>query len=170
MNYFDLFEIPIQFVVDTAVLKKKYLLLNRKFHPDFFTNQEQDAKQEALEKTSLLNKAWQVFQDPLLTLHYALIQLGAIQEENTNPKLPSTFLQEMMEINELSMSEEVTDVEQCKKQITQIENELYSEVRDSIENKDLTTLSVPELEKIKDYYYKKKYLCSIQKRMEQMGH
>ena len=82
MNYFDLFELPIQFAVDAVELKKKYLLLSRKFHPDFFTHEEQEVKQLALENSSSLNKAWQIFQDPLLTLQYALNQLGIIQEND----------------------------------------------------------------------------------------
>ena len=169
MNYFDLFEIPIQFAVDPAALKKKYLLLSRKFHPDFFTNEEEEAKQAALEKSSLLNKAWQVFQDPLLTLQYALIQLGVILE-NDNPKLPAPFLQEMMELNEMLLTEEPAEIEGCKKQIIQIENNLFIEVKDIIEKRDVKQISTIELEKIRDYYFKRKYVDRILKRIQQISH
>lgn len=169
MNYFDLFELPIQFAVDAVELKKKYLLLSRKFHPDFFTHEEQEVKELALDKSSSLNKAWQIFQDPLLTLQYALYQLGVIQE-NDNPTLPAAFLQEMMEINELLMTEEPTEIEECKKQIKQLENGLFTEVENILAKKKAVEASIPELEKIRDYYYKRKYLDRIQKRIEQISH
>ena len=169
MNYFDLFELPIQFAVDAVELKKKYLSLSRKFHPDFFTHEEQEVKELALENSSSLNKAWQIFQDPLLTLQYALNQLGIIQE-NDNPTLPAAFLQEMMEINELLMTEDPAEIEECKKQIKKLEDKLSAEVENILAKNKAVDASNPELEKIRDYYYKRKYLDRIQKRIEQISH
>ncbi len=169
INYFDLFEIPTQFSVNTPLLKKKFLLLSRKYHPDFFTQDDADAQQVAMEMTSHVNKAWQIFQDPLLTLQYALQQLGAINEGD-NPTLAADFLQEMMEINELLLSNDPEEIKQCSTQLDAIDASLLIEVKNCLENGNAASLKPGELERIKDYYYKKKYIDRLRKRLEQMGH
>ena len=64
MNYFELFDIPVSLNIDKAAITKKYVELQKKYHPDFFT-QENAAmnKEEALEKSSAINKAMKVFQN-----------------------------------------------------------------------------------------------------------
>jgi molecular chaperone HscB len=169
INYFDLFEIPTQFLVDTRPLKKKYLLLSRKYHPDFFTQADLDTQQEAIEMTSHVNKAWQIFQDPLLTLQYSLQQLGVIKEGD-NPTLSADFLQEMMEINELLLTDDPEEKKKCAIQLDTIESNLLNKVKGSLENENAASVNPSEVERIKDYYYKKKYIDRLRKRLEQMGH
>jgi len=169
VNYFDLFEIPTQFLVDTRPLKKKYLLLSRKYHPDFFTQADLDTQQEAIEMTSHVNKAWQIFQDPLLTLQYSLQQLGVIKEGD-NPTLSADFLQEMMEINELLLTDDPEEKKKCAIQLDAIESNLLNKVKGSLENENAASVNPCEVERIKDYYYKKKYIDRLRKRLEQMGH
>ena len=57
MNYFELFEMPVRLQVDQQELKKRYLVLARKYHPDFFAHSGTEAQEEALERTAELNKA-----------------------------------------------------------------------------------------------------------------
>ena len=47
MNYFEFYDIPVSFKIDKSVLKKKYLVKSKKFHPDFYTN-ESPSKQEEI--------------------------------------------------------------------------------------------------------------------------
>ena len=49
MNYFELFEIPIQFIVDKAALPRKYFKLSKKYHPDYFANETAEKQSEVLE-------------------------------------------------------------------------------------------------------------------------
>ena len=119
--------------------------------------------------TSHINKAWQTFQDPVLTLHYALQQLGAIKEGD-NPTLAADFLQEMMEINELLLSNDPEEINQCTTQLDAIESSLLNEVKNSLKNVNSASINPGELERIKDYYYKKKYIDRLRKRLAQMGH
>ena len=51
MNYFELYEIPIAFLIDPLALKKKYFELSRKYHPDFFSQENESEQAEALEKS-----------------------------------------------------------------------------------------------------------------------
>ena len=50
MNYFELFDIPVSLQPNRQLIKQKFYELSRKYHPDFYT-QENDAEQaEDLEK------------------------------------------------------------------------------------------------------------------------
>ena len=63
MIYFELFEIPVQLKVNTALLSKKFFELSKKFHPDYFAVENEALQTEALEKSALLNEAWKTFQN-----------------------------------------------------------------------------------------------------------
>ncbi len=158
MNYFELFEIPVQLKVNTAALSKKFFALSKQFHPDYFANESSDMQNEMLEKSALLNKAWKTFQSTDATIKYVLEQKGLLEEEEKYD-LPPSFLMEIMEINELLMdSDEPGTKEEIKFSITNLENEIYAPVKETVENYKDDTSSEKELLQVKEYYYKKKYL------------
>ena len=158
MNYFELFELPISFKTDKTKLAQKYFELQKKYHPDFFVNGTEHEQEQALEISSRLNKALKVLKDQDQTIKYVL-QLKQLLEEEEKYQLPSAFLMEMMELNE-ELSED------SGKQIEELESQLYSEVRPIIENYDDATASNEDLLKLKEYYFKKKYLQRILDRLE----
>ena len=163
MNYFELFEISPQFEVDTKKLKPKFLELSRKFHPDFHTNEDEAGLQRVMEISSAVNKGWQVFQDPMATLQYVLEMTGSISEQE-NAKLSGDFLMEMMELNEQITDSEQNQLLDIKEKIYQYGQTLYSGVKKLLMSPPLST-SETDLEKIKEYYYQRKYLDRIQERI-----
>jgi molecular chaperone HscB len=163
MNYFELFEIPPQFEVDTKKIKPKFLELSRKFHPDFHTNEDEAGLQRVMEISSAVNKGWQVFQDPMATLQYVLEMIGSISEQE-NVKLSGDFLMEMMELNEQITDSEQNQLLDIKEKIYQYEQTLYSGVKKMLISSPSAT-SETDLEKIKEYYYQRKYLNRIQERI-----
>src|SRR6476646_1116887 len=102
MNYFEMFEIPVQLKVDKKALSGKFFELSRKYHPDYFINNGPEAQTEALEKSALLNKAFKTFQNPDETIKYVL-QFKGLLEEEEKYELPAEFLMEVLEINEQLM-------------------------------------------------------------------
>ena len=58
MNYFELFEIPVSLIVDQNKLSSQYFALQKKYHPDFFTNATEEEQGEVLEKSSMINKGF----------------------------------------------------------------------------------------------------------------
>jgi molecular chaperone HscB len=158
MNYFDLFELPVSMQIDKSKLAQKYFELQKKYHPDFFANATEHEQAEALEISSQLNKALKVLKNQDQTIKYVL-QLKKLLEEEEKYQLPPAFLMEMMELNE-ELSED------SAKQIEQLESQLYSQVQPIIENYNDATTTTPDLLKLKEYYYKKKYLQRILDRLE----
>ena len=157
MNYFDIFGIPITLKVDKSVLAKKYFELQREFHPDFYTQSDESEQQAALEKSAQINKGLKVLQQQDATIQYVL-QLRGLISEDEKYVLPPEFLMEMMELNEKL---EEQNPESFTKEVAQLEESLQEEVKEMIENYQNESISQENLLKLKEYYFKKKYLKRI---------
>ena len=158
MNYFELFELPVTIKVDKTLLSKKYFELQKKYHPDFFTQSSEDEQTDALNISSAVNKGIKTLQNEDETIKYVL-QLKGLLAYDEKYQLPPDFLMEMMELNEnMTGNTEST--------ITQLSADLYNGIRSTIENYNDHTVTNEELLKLKEYYFKKKYLYRILDRIE----
>lgn len=157
MNYFELFKIPVSLRVDKSTLPKKYFELQRQSHPDFHANTGQDEQAEMLERSSQINKALQTFRDEDLTIKYVL-QLKGLLEEEEKYSLPPEFLMEVMELNE-NISDHSADL------VKLFEDNIYKSVKEIIEHYDDNHPQTGDLLKVKEYYFKKKYLRRILERI-----
>jgi molecular chaperone HscB len=165
MTYFELFEIPVQLNVNTAPLSKKFFELSKRYHPDYFANENDEVQAEALEKSALLNKAWKTFQNPDATIKYVLQEKGLLEEEEKY-ELPPDFLMEVMDINEQLMdAEEPGVMTSLKSTIQNLQSEIYGPVKEVVENYKDGVTTEKELLQIKQYYYKKKYLDRINRQL-----
>lgn len=158
MNYFELFDIPVSLTIDKTKLTKKYFELQKKYHPDFFTQNNEAEQDEALEKSSAINKALKIFQNKDSTIKYVL-QLKGLLEEEEKYQLPPDFLMEVMELNEQLSTDSTTAIEVFEK-------EIYLEVSSIIDGYNDTSTTTTDLLKVKEYYFKKKYLLRILERLD----
>jgi molecular chaperone HscB len=167
MNYFELFDIPVQLKLDRASLASKFFELSRQYHPDYFIHKEPDEQAEALEKSALLNKAYKTFQNPDETIKYVL-QLKGLLEEEEKYTLPNDFLMNVLEINEQLMdtadSPELKN--KLKTSIANLQAEIYEPVKEIVEHYQEGHTSEKELLQVKEYYFKKKYLHRIQQQLD----
>lgn len=162
MNYFELFEIPVQLKIDVAPLHKKFVELSRKYHPDYFINANAEAQSEALNQSAFLNKAWKTFKNPDETIKYVLQQKNLLEEEEKY-ELPLDFLMKVMEINEMLMDDDLGNIQP---EIDILQNEIYEPVKDIMEHYQEGITSEKELLQVKEYYYKKKYLDRIRSQLK----
>lgn len=166
MNYFELYELPVTFTPDPAVVKQKFYELSKKYHPDFYINESPEKQAEVLELSTLNNKAYNVLSDSQKRLQY-ILELNGLIAEGENYVLPPTFLMSMMEINEVLMDlqfdPDEAKLEQVKANVSEIEQDMAAEL-------EVLTSSferlVPEAQQavlvsIKDLYYRNKYLLRI---------
>jgi len=168
MNYFELFDIPVQLKVNKSSLSPKYFDLSKKFHPDYFVNSSDEEQAESLEKSALLNKAWKTFQNSDETIKYVL-QLKGLLEEEEKYELPVDFLMEVMEINEQLMDIESAPTTQLENRINELQTEIYVPVKKIVEDYQEGITTETELLAVKDYYYKKKYLDRIRRQLAGMA-
>ena len=164
MNYFELFGIPVSLKVDTAKLNSTYFALQKKYHPDFHGNASDVEKEEILEKSSAINKAWKIFKDADATIQYVLMEKGLLEEEEKY-KLSQDFLMEMMELNEqlmdAKMEEDLASISNLRNQLNQLSNTIYAPVTEIVEHYKEGITTKEELLQVKDCYYRKKYLKRI---------
>ena len=156
MTYFEIFDIPVQLKLTPSALSARFFALSRAFHPDFHAQADEATRDEMLEKSALLNRAWKTFQSPDETIKYVL-QLKELLEEEEKDQLPPDFLMEVMEINEALMDPEEADAAELTQRINSLQTEIYEPVEQIIENYQEGITSEKELLQVKAYYYKKKY-------------
>jgi molecular chaperone HscB len=164
MTYYELFEIPFALQVNTKELSKKYFELSRKYHPDFFTQSDSAAQEEALDMTSLLNKAWKTFKDPNATLRYALTLKGLLDSEEKHQLSPD-FLMEMMDINEQLSEGDSANFPAITEELNKMHTAIYTPVKTIIEHYQDASTSEEQLKEVKEYYFRKKYLDRIRQRL-----
>ena len=169
MKYFELFEIPVQLRVSEEGLHRRYIELSRKYHPDYFISQPEDMQAEALEKSAMLNKAYKTFKNPDETIKYVLREKQLMEEEEKY-ELPPDFLMEVLEINESLMDADGADgKEAITKRIDAIGEEIYAPVSSIIEGYSEGVTTEEDLLRVKEYYYKKKYLDRIRHQLSGMA-
>ncbi len=164
MNHFELFEIPVGFRIDPALLKKKFYALSRQYHPDFFTQSSPEAQAEALELSAQVNKAFKAFQSEDSTIQYLLTLKGLLEAEEKY-SLDPLFLGEVMEINEdlmdLEMEPDTARLNRVEQSTHSLLKEIYHDVEPVLANYKEGITTEKELLQVKEYYYRKKYLQRI---------
>ena len=167
MNYFELYEIRIAFEIDGPLLKKKFYELSRQYHPDYHANESQEKQKKNLELSTLINKAYQTLSSPIKRIEYILTLFQVIVDSDQY-KLPQDFLIEMMDINEalleLQNESDSTDLAFLSKQVQSIEEKISTELKTYMyhfDSKENTEDQENILLKIKDIWYRQKYLLRI---------
>ncbi len=166
MTYFELYEIPESLHVDAAFAKKKFLELSRKFHPDFHGGASEEKQQEVLEYSTMNTNAFNTFKTKVKTIEYVLSTHDLLQE---GYQLAPDFLMEMMEINEELMEMEfdfnAANLVKVEESVRTVKDELEQELASNVSAFESITDESEKLkllEKVKEYYYKNKYLVRIE--------
>ncbi len=98
-NFFQLFNLPLNYTIDCDLLANRYRELQRQVHPDRFVRAEREAQQHSVELSSQANEAYKILKDPLLRAAHLMECLDeTIQLDGK--KLSSDFLMKQMEWHE----------------------------------------------------------------------
>jgi molecular chaperone HscB len=171
MNYFEFFNLEPSFYLDENLLRKAFLQNSKMYHPDFFTLESKEKQAEILERSTFNNEAYKTLKDFDKRLYYILDLNNIIEEEGKNT-VPQDFLMEMMEVNEALMELEF-DFDPIKKeklenQLDALEQNLLNSIESNLKGYTSTTKS-ENLNPVKDYYFKKKYLIRLRENLQKMG-
>ena len=64
-NPFALFDLPVAFQVDAALLNERYLALQKSLHPDNFSAASAQEQRLAIQKSAEINDALRGLKDPI---------------------------------------------------------------------------------------------------------
>jgi len=168
-NYFEFYDLPIQFKPDQNAVKAKFYALSKQYHPDFYANESEEKQQEVLDLSTLNNKAYQTLSNAKKSLKYVL-ELKGIVATDEGYQLSQNFLMEMMDINEalmdLEFEPDAEKLAQVKRDVETIEKDLASELEDlKIQFDQDPENSEALLPVIKDNFYRQKYIDRIRERL-----
>ena len=162
MNYFELFGFEMAPKVDKTVVSKRYFDLQKKFHPDFYSQGTEYEKEAALEHSAEINKAFKIFQEDDKTLEYFLQANGVLVTDEKYP-LPQEFLMEMLDLNDEVMELEPAEID---RKIAEITAALDADLAPVLEKDFNQGYTAADMEALKMYHYKKKYLRRILDRID----
>lgn len=99
-NYFELFGLPVSFVVDRSVLDRAYRDVQAQVHPDKFAHASDTEQRLAMQWATQVNEAYTSLKTPLRRARYMLELAGVDAALENNTAMPAAFLIEQMEWRE----------------------------------------------------------------------
>jgi molecular chaperone HscB len=99
-NYFELFELPVQFDIDVADLNARYRKLQQQFHPDRYASGSDQEQRMAMELTASINEGLRILKDPVNRGRYMLELSGVSVDQESDTVMDPAFLVEQMELRE----------------------------------------------------------------------
>lgn len=137
-NPFALFDLPVAFQVDSALLNERYLALQKSLHPDNFSAASAQEQRLAIQKSAEINDALRILKDPI-TRADSIIAINTGETENPEEKSNNDidFLMQQMEWRET-----LENIENCKdtdeltafaQEINQIRHAILSELSTALD-------------------------------------
>ena len=81
-NPFKVFDLPVNFQLDTQALNERYLALQKSLHPDNFASADVGQQRLAMHKSTEVNDALKTLKDPILRAE-AIIALNNVEQKST---------------------------------------------------------------------------------------
>ncbi len=99
-NYFQLFDLPVDYALDLDQLGTRYRQLQRELHPDRYAGASAHEQRLAVQYSALINEAYASLRKPLSRALY-LLELAGINRENiARHQIDGGFLIAQMELRE----------------------------------------------------------------------
>ena len=155
-NYFEIFDVAPTYDVDQKGLLKRYLGLQRKFHPDRYIASSEAEKRINMQWVAEINLAFETLSDDLQRSIYLLKLNGHELEEN--PTLDKGILLKQIELRE--------DLEEIKRDsnselgLTGFKKETEKDL-ESLKSDLKTAFSIDDSEAIKNLIYEQQFLTKL---------
>ena len=117
-NFFELFNLPEKFQIDTEKLQENYRSIQKEIHPDRFATSSENEKMQSMIKTTQINDAYQTLKSPIKRAKYIL----SLHKFNEKVTLPPDFLMQQME-----WEEHLEEIEKDKNELEQFKLSINKE-------------------------------------------
>lgn len=132
-NPFALFDLPVAFQVDSALLNERYLALQKSLHPDNFSATSAQEQRLAIQKSAEINDALRILKDPIARAD-SIIAINTGEQENPEEKSNKDigFLMQQMEWREtlenIENRKDTDELTAFAQEINQIRHAILSEL------------------------------------------
>lgn len=161
MNYFELFSIPSTFSVNQKQLSETYRELQKQYHPDKFVMSSESDRLLAMQKSTMINDAYQTLKNSCLRAQYLLLLAGVDIALEQKTLQDTGFLMQQMQWRETisCFTENDEDAieqfaENIQKQVDQLQSKIAVQLQDN------------ELEATADSIRKLKFMLKLQTELE----
>lgn len=137
-NPFALFDLPVAFQVDSALLNERYLALQKSLHPDNFSATSAQEQRLAIQKSAEINDALRILKDPIARAD-SIIALNTGETENLEEKSNNDidFLMQQMEWREtlenIENRKDTDELTAFAQEINQIRHAILSELSTALD-------------------------------------
>jgi Fe-S protein assembly co-chaperone hscB len=137
-NPFALFDLPVAFQVDSALLNERYLALQKSLHPDNFSAASAQEQRLAIQKSAEINDALRILKDPIARAD-SIIALNTGEQENPEEKSNKDigFLMQQMEWREtlenIENRKDTDELTAFAQEINQIRHAILSELSTALD-------------------------------------
>lgn len=137
-NPFALFDLPVAFQVDSALLNERYLALQKSLHPDNFSAASAQEQRLAIQKSAEINDALRILKDPI-TRADSIIAINTGKTENPEEKSNNDidFLMQQMEWREtlenIENRKDTDELTAFAQEINQIRHAILSELSTALD-------------------------------------
>jgi len=99
LDYFTCMRLPRLLDIDQDTLQETFYDLSRTFHPDFYSDKDDQEQVISLGNSALLNTAYRTLKDPIQRAEYLIrLEAGSVKEIRSNP--PADLFDEILELQE----------------------------------------------------------------------
>ncbi len=99
-NYFELFGLPVGFVLDGGELASRFRELQRVVHPDRYANASDHERRLSMQAATRINEAFQVLKEPISRGRYLLSLHGIDIDSEKDNTTDAAFLMQQMALRE----------------------------------------------------------------------
>ena len=137
-NPFALFDLPVVFQMDSALLNERYLALQKSLHPDNFSAASAQEQRLAMQKSAEINDALRILKDPI-TRADSIIAINTGETENPEEKSNNDidFLMQQMEWREtlenIENRKDTDELTAFAQEINQIRHAILSELSTALD-------------------------------------
>lgn len=138
LNPFEIFDLPVDFKLDTQVLNARYLELQKTLHPDNFASSSAAEQRIAMQKSTEVNDALKTLKDPILRAE-AIVALNTGEQQDLEQKSTQdvAFLMQQLQwreqLEELENQKDESGISAFAKEIKQETQQLLTALSDSLQ-------------------------------------
>lgn len=165
-NYFELFGLPISFIVDKDALAERYRELQRVIHPDRYANASEQERRLSVQGASQINQAFETLKDPIARGSYLLTLHGIEMDAQKETTHDMAFLMQQMELREELA--EIRDQADPYEAITDLGTRISKQIKTLVGQMALQfeTATPDQLEEARETLRKMRFLQKLRIEME----
>lgn len=166
-NDFELFELPLAYALDRAVLDARWKALQREVHPDRHAASDAQTQRQAMQWSVRINEAYQRLKDPLKRAAYLCELHGAPIEAENNTAMPTAFLMQQMAWREALEEATTTDaVEALADEVAASRTRMLDGLRETADDRrDFQALAA----QVRALMFVERFARDVEGRLDQLG-